>query len=350
MNKIAITAALGLLPFSMCAQWLNIRTPGIPRTVDGKADLTAPTPRAPDGKPDLSGLWKPELNSYGLDLIQDLKDEAIFTPAAEALFQKHVVDLRRDDPQSHCLPGGPSQMFAVGGDLYRIVQSPAVIALLYERGSVYRQIFTDGRELPKDPNPTWLGYSVGRWEGDTLAVESAGFNDYSWLDRVGHPHSEGLRVTERFRRVDFGHMQYQITLTDPKMLTRPLTRSLMVNYAPDTDTLEMICAENERDTAHFVGAAGEGVKLSQAVLSKYAGQYVFREGPPRTEAFFGHAQTLSVVHSQLYMNALPLIAESETRFITPTGAAAEVITDAHGAVTGLVLSATEGDVKYDRKP
>src|SRR5579862_8755971 len=211
MNRFAIAAAFGLLPMSLCAQWLNFRTPGIPRTADGKLDRTAPAPRTADGKPDLSGLWLPEANPYGLDVIQDLKEEGIFKPAAEALFLKHVQDLRRDDPQSHCLPGGPSLVFGTGGGMYRIIQSPTVVGLLYERGDLHRQIFMDGRELPKDPNPTWLGYSVGHWEGDTLVVETVGFNDLTWLDRAGHPHSEDLRVTERFRRVDFGHIQFQVT-------------------------------------------------------------------------------------------------------------------------------------------
>ena len=128
-----------------------------------------------------------------------MKDEAIFRPAAEALFLKRLAEFRRDDPQTHCLPRGPSDIL-FGGQLYRIMQSPAVVALLYEGGGNYRQIYLDGRKLPKDPNPTWRGYSIGHWEGDTLVVESAGFNDRTWLDRVGHPHSEQMRVTERFRR------------------------------------------------------------------------------------------------------------------------------------------------------
>ena len=184
MDRVAIAAALWLLPVPLCAQWLNFRTPGIPRTADGKPNLTAAAPRTPDGKPDLSGLWQNELNPYRFDLIQDLKDEAIFRPAAEALFLKRVADFRRDDPVTHCLPGGPAEILS--GGLYRIMQSSTMVALLYEGGTGrYRQIFMDGRKLPDDPNPTWLGYSVGHWDGDTLVVESAGFNDRSWLDRAG---------------------------------------------------------------------------------------------------------------------------------------------------------------------
>jgi hypothetical protein len=223
-----------------------------------------------------------------------------------------------------------------------------VIALLYERGVIYRQIFMDGRELPKDPNPTWMGYSVGHWEGDTLVVESAGFNDRTWLDRVGHPHSEDLRVTERFRRLDFGHMQFQITYNDPKTLARPLSISLTVNYAADTEMLETIC-DNERDASHLVGKAGTGRPISPAVLSKYAGTYQFRQGPPVVEGFFGRTQTFAVVDGQLWMNAVPLIPLSDTVFES-TAAPIEFFMDAHGRVTHVMLRPNEGEARYDRKP
>ena len=134
------------------AQWLNLPTPGIPRTADGKPNLTAPAPRTPDGKPDLSGLWRPELTPFRFDVIQDLKDESIFRPAAQALFLERAVNLRHDSPVGQCLPAGPLAIFAAGSmNHYRIVQSPGVIALLYELGD-FRQIYTDGRALPKDPN------------------------------------------------------------------------------------------------------------------------------------------------------------------------------------------------------
>ena len=204
MRSVVIAAAFWLLPASAGAQWLDWPTPGIPRTADGKPNLTAPAPRTAEGKPDFSGLWQPEVNPYRFSVIQDLKDAAIFRPAAHAIFMNKVKDLRRDDPVTNCLPGGPADLMSA---MYRIVQSPTVIAQLYETGTGrFRQIHMDGRKLPRDPQPTWLGYSIGRWEGDTLVVEYAGFNDRTWLDRVGHPHSERLRVTERFQRVDFGHL------------------------------------------------------------------------------------------------------------------------------------------------
>jgi hypothetical protein len=213
MQRIAVAAVLWMFPASLSAQWLNFKTPGIPRTADGKPDLTAPAPRTPDGKPDLSGLWNGGTPIYTIDLIQDIKDETIFKPAAEAVLHKRLAEFGRDYPPSHCLPFGPAEsLFGMPFAQYRIIQSQTLVALLFNslEGDDYRQIFLDGRELPRDPNPTWRGYSVGHWEGDTLVVETAGFNDRSWLDLAGHPHSERLHVTERFQRVDFGHIA-----TDP---------------------------------------------------------------------------------------------------------------------------------------
>ena len=347
MDRIAIAAALWLLPVPLCAQWLNLPTPGIPRTADGKPILTAPAPRTPYGKPDLSGMWQPEVNAYRFDVIQDLKDEGIFRPEAEAVFQERVADFHRTDPVTNCLPGGPSEMFNA---TYRIIQSPTVVAVLYEGGmGRYRQIYVDGRKLPKDPNPTWLGYSVGHWEGDTLVVESAGFNDRTWLDRAGHPHSENLRVTERFRRADFGHMQFQVAYDDPETLTKPLSISLAVNYAADTDMLENVCNESDRNKVHMVAAANTGVPLSPAVLAKYEGRYEFREGSPNVRGFMGVKQNVTLIDGRLYLNALPLTPQSETTFES-TGAAAEFFLDANGKVTRLVLGQTEGEAIYDRKP
>ena len=346
MSRIAL-AALFLLPVSLGAQWLDWRTPGIPRTADGRPDLAAPAPRTPDGKPDFSGLWRTAPNPYRFDLIQDLQDEAIFRPAAAAVFQRRVVDFRRDDPVTNCLPGGPSDMLSA---TYRIIQSPAVVALLYENGTGrYRQIYMDGRTLPTDPNPIWLGYSVGRWERDTLVVESAGFNDRTWLDRVGHPHSEKLRVTERFHRVDFGHVQYQITIDDPETLTRPLTLSIPVNYQADTDMLENVCNENNRDISRLVGVERAGLPLDAAVLARYEGRYAFSDGSRIVAGFMGMDQKVTLVDGRLYLNALPLIPLAPTMFES-TGAIAEFFLDAGGSVTRLVLGQTEGEAVYTPVP
>lgn len=339
---LAAVAALVLVPFPVGAQWLDLPTPGIPRTSDGKPNLTAPAPGISNGKPDLSGLWRPDRNGYSENLIEDVKDEVIFRPEAEAIYQKRVADYSRDDPHSRCLPEGPRQILGTGGpdhSLYRIMQSPNVIGILSEGGS-FRQVFMDGRSLPKDPSPTWNGYSVGHWDGDTLVVESSGFNDKSWLDAPGHPHSEDLRVTERFHRIDFGHMRFEITYEDPKVLVRPLTRSIDVKYAADTEMLEYICNEDERDSAHYQSKRSEAVRVPAGILARYAGLY---------EARNGRRITIALDSERLVMGGFPLAAVSETLFESAKSNV-EFFIGADGKVTHLINQAVEGDMRFDRKP
>ncbi|HLK49789.1 MAG TPA: hypothetical protein VKT49_16720 [Bryobacteraceae bacterium] len=337
---LLVVSASATLP----AQWLKIKTPGIPRKTDGKPDLTAPAPRTADGKPDLSGLWGTEDNTYALDVTADLNPGEVRPWAAE-VHKRRLDSLDRDTPGTHCLPGGPTQIL---GDQYRIIQSPNVIGILYGTGA-YRQIFTDGRELPKDPNPTWWGYSVGHWDGDTLVVESAGFNDRTWLDFAGHPHTEDLRVIERFQRRDFGHMQLQLTLDDPKTFTKPITLNLGVNYVPDTEMLEYVCNENERDSAHLVGNASDevkgDVKVSSEVLSRYAGDYQSQE--PKMKA------VISVAGGQLTFSiggkgAVPLTTLTETSFYFPGGFPMDFVKDDKGALSVFLLHTPCGDFKFAR--
>jgi hypothetical protein len=332
MHRMLMAVVLCLLPVPVCAQWLKLRTPGIPRTPDGKPDLTAPAPPMRDGRPDLSGLWRLGADSplYSVNIIRDVKDETIFKPAAEALFRKRAdADDLLDRPG--CLPSGPGDIFI---NAFRIVQSPTVMTLLYEGADSYRQIFLDGRELPKDPNPTWRGYSVGHWEEETLVIETLGFNDVGWLDRVGHPRSESLRVTERFRRIDFGHMQFQITFDDPETLVRPLTISLPVQYMADTEMLESICNENERDRAHFTSKLSDRVKLSAGTLAKYAGTY-------------GRI-AVSLVDDRLYVLGVRMFPQSETKFDSRLGLF-EFFLNADGAVKSLLrLGAVGDELRLDR--
>ena len=248
----------GLLVALLCracsAQWLNFPTSGIPRTPDGKPNLSAPAPRLPDGKPDLSGIWQqPNGVKYTLNLGADLKPGEIpMQPWAAALYKQRQDSLMKDDPVGYChLPGVP-QMEAVPYP-YKIFQNPGEVVILYEAFATFRQIFTDGRKLPVDPNPSWMGYSVGHWEGDTLVVEAAGFNDQTWIDSGGHPHTDALRVTERFHRRDFGHMDLEITIDDPKAYTKPWTASYGIRLMPDTELLEYLCTENNKDVPHMVG-------------------------------------------------------------------------------------------------
>jgi hypothetical protein len=252
-----------LLAATAAAQWLNYTTAGIPRLADGKPDLAAPAPRSPDGKPDLSGIWADECAVYGrdacfirslfFDLAKDLKpDDVQMTPWAAAIAAQRESRDHVDDPYGYCLPPGVPRINFAGGP-FKILHAPGVTAFLYESlvGMIFRQVFTDGRALPASPDPTWLGYSVGRWEGDTFVVDSAGFRDRGWLDtRKGRPHSDALRVTERFRRTDFGHMELTVTIDDRKAFRKPWTVTSRLNLMPDTELIEVFCDDHEKTMEH----------------------------------------------------------------------------------------------------
>jgi hypothetical protein len=234
---------------------LGYRVPGVPRTADGKVNLSAPTPKAPDGKPDLSGFWESE-SGYFQDLAKDLKPgDVVMQPWAKALQAQREGKEHQDDPLAVCLPPGVPRISMSAGVMphpFKIVQTPALVVLLYETSanSTFRQVFLDGRPLPKDPQPTWLGYSIGRWDGDTLVVETTGFNGRSWVDTAkGHPQTEDAHVTERFTRPDFGHLEIDITIDDPKAYLKPWRAKVPVHLLPDSDLIETYC-ENEKDEAH----------------------------------------------------------------------------------------------------
>ena len=235
------------------SQWLNHPDPKTPRTADSKPDLKAPAPRSADGTPDLSGIWiriaaTRRDNPGNNNLLDYMPAGATIAmrPEAEALYRhRRDVLLGSGRPSERCLPHGiPDAMLP--GTPYKIVQTPGVVLILYEQLSRFRQVFTDGRSQPVDPQPAWLGYSTGRWDGDAFVVETAGFNDKTWLDDSGHPHSDALKTTERFRRIDFGHMEMQITIDDPLTYTRPFTATIQFELLPDTELIEDAC-DNERD-------------------------------------------------------------------------------------------------------
>jgi hypothetical protein len=338
----AVAVLALLLSTAASAQWLNYPTPGIPRLPDGKPNLFAPAPRTADGKPDVSGIWSGAGPLYRFNIAQDLKPEDI-QPWAEALFLQRVRDSRKESPLARCLP--VSVPFHNFFNLTQIVQTPGLIVMLYESpNSPHRTVFTDGRDLPKDPNPTWLGYSVGRWEGDTLVVTTAGFNDRGWLDSAGHPQTESLRLTERLLRRDFGHMDFEMTIDDPKVFTKPFTVKRQRVLAADTELLEDVC-ENERDTTHF--SVDSKIRLSPELLATYAGVY---------ELARGREAVVTVTGDMLFMQGLnepklPLLAESETEFMsTATQNGFEFIKDAQGKVTHLMVrGAAGGDQKAVRK-
>jgi len=257
---------------ALSAQWLNHPTPGIPRMPDGKPNLTAPAPRL-NGKPELSGLWQAErtsLREYASVLGNDFTAVQIDThditknvlnifwglkPEEEPLSAEGAAAYKRHQenplqyPHTQCLPDGvPADLFVM---TFKMIEAPNEIVMLTEIGSPPRQIYTDGRSLPKNPDPTWMGYSVGKWQGDTLVVETVGLNDRGWLDGFGHPRSEAMRMTERYHRRDFGHMDLEITFDDAKYYTRPFTIKAGLKLIPDSDILEYLCAENEKDRAHL---------------------------------------------------------------------------------------------------
>jgi hypothetical protein len=279
---VILTAAT---PATLFAQWPTYPTPGVPRTPDGKPNLSAPAPKTPDGKPDLTGIWQlartpppaaassakaPAANG---DIFAGLKtnddflavakrsafwnlgssfpDGLPFQPWAAELHRQRVADNSKDNPDAHCLPMGIMQ-FHNHGQPRKMIQTPQVIVILYEANAGVRQIFTDGRPLPgKDADPWWYGYSTGRWEGDTLVVQSAGFRDLGWLDVEGSPLTDAAHVTERFHRPDFGHLDIEVTIDDPKAYTKPWTVTVHQRIMVDTELIEFVCQENEKDAPHL---------------------------------------------------------------------------------------------------
>ena len=192
-------------------------------------------------------------SKYFLNILADFKPEdAPIRPAAAELARRNAENAKAN-PSAKCLPQGIVRADVLSYNPFKILQTPGVTAILYEADNTFRQVYTDGRKLPANPEPLWLGYSVGKWEGDTLVVETAGFNDKSWLDGMGHPHSEAMRVVERYRRRDFGHLDVEITIDDPKMYTRPFTIKVTHLLEADSDILEYFCAENEKDRLHMAG-------------------------------------------------------------------------------------------------
>ena len=245
-----VLALMSATAGTAAAQWLSVPVPGTPRTADGKPNLNAPTPHTADGKPDLSGIWRADTMRYNENLLPE-GTQAPMLPWAAELY-KHRVDTHGyDRPMTFCMPHGVPDAMTVAGLPFKILQTPGETVILFEEFHRYRQIHTDGRKLPVDPDPAWYGYSIGRWEGDTFVVETSGFKEGSWLDNSGHPHTEALRTTERFRRINFGRMDLDVTIDDPKAYSRPWTSdTIHFLLQPDTELLEHLC-ENNRDIEHL---------------------------------------------------------------------------------------------------
>jgi hypothetical protein len=358
MNRIVwilpVVASVMAVPVS--AQWLNQPTPGIPRTADGKPNLSAPAPRTTDGKPDLSGLWNRISPKYGRNIAADLKPGDVL-PWAEALVQQRIEDLGKGYMNVLCVPLGPGYSTiadSTGAEMMKIVQTPSLIIVL-NPDLTHRQIFLDGRALEASPNPSWMGYSVGHWEGDTLVVESNGFNDRTWLDHDGHPHTEALRMTERYRRRDFGHLDLDVTFSDSKAYARPWTVAVRAELAPDTEMIEWVCNEANRGVEHWVGKASDelqsGVKVAPGILAQYVGTYgeqptYWRLAPRTLEITFSGDTLFGDLDGR---GKVPLVAQSETLFSGLYGLGVEFVRDSRGVPASLFVKHVSGDYKFAPK-
>ena len=341
----------------LTAQWLNQPTPGIPRTGDGQPNLAAPAPRTLDGKPDLSGLWNKISPKYSRNIAADLKPGDI-QPWAATLVQQRKENLGREYMNVVCLPLGPGYVTdadSTGAEMVKIVQTPGLILVL-NPDLTYRQIFMDGRRLEQSPNPSYMGYSVGHWDGDTLVVESKGYNDRTWLDHDGHPHTEALRTTERYRRRDFGNLDIEVTLSDPAVYAKPWTVAVRAELAPDTEMIEWVCNEQRNSIlTHWVGKASDeekaAVKVAPGILARYAGTY---EEQPKLWRLVPRVVAITVSGGTLFADMdgrgkVPLTAQSENSFSGLYGLGIEFIKgDANGPVKELLVKHVSGDYRFTR--
>jgi hypothetical protein len=348
MRSILLLAIVLFTAVPAAAQWLNYPTPDLPRTADGKPNLAAPAPQTADGRPDLSGLWRLNGLGYVFNIFGDQKVDML--PWAREVFAKRSIGFAKDSPESNCLPPGPiAGLF--GMDPVKFIQTKNVLLILYE-GAPTRQVFLDGRPLPKEPNPTWMGYSVGRWDGATLVVETAGYNDRTWLDLTGHPHTEALRVTERFRRLNTGQMKVEMTFDDPQTYTRPWTISIDAQFVPDTELLEFVCNENEKSSRRYTGDAAtdiaRAVSLPPAVLARYAGSY--NAGPLGILRVINDGGSLALILPSGGARHAIVATSADDLFVPDLGSPIRFLQGPAGDVTHMRLTIVEGDIDAPRLP
>jgi hypothetical protein len=338
----ALMLMVGTIPAG--AQWLDRPTPGIPRNPDGTPNLTAPAPRGPDGKPDLTGVWNGSVSVPPFD-------PANAQPWVIDLARQRQHDYYRARPSYQCLPSGPEADRFAGWK--RLLQTPTALAILND-DLTYRVIFMDGRELEANPAPSWMGYSVGRWEGDTLVVDSVGFNDNTWLSRYGQAHTQELRVRERYRRRDFGHLEVEVTFTDPAAYAKPWSFTANMALAADTEMLESIC---ERSSEHWTGslsdAANAAVTVAPDVLARYVGVYSgFYLANKRTvEVSLSGGQLIARVIGAAGIDGgeiRPLVPQTQTLF-EGVGLGYQFIVDDTGTATDLVQINITGPYRFARQ-
>jgi len=344
MRRFLTIISLAVLTTPVGAQWLKHPTQGIPRTAEGKPNLTAPVPRTADGKPDLTGLWNAPLQ-FG----QPSADPRDMSAWAKDVAQRRAEEFFKARPMFRCLPSGPETFGQTPAVTVwkQILQTPSLIAILND-DLTYRRIFMDGRALESAPVPSWMGYSVGRWEGDTLVVDSFGFNDQTWLNNRGLPHTEALRMSERYRRLDFGHLRIDVTFTDPSAYTKPLSFTVNMELAADTEMLEAVC---ETGSDHWVGRwlGSSAVSVAADLLARYAGVYVgIWAGRPRTvEIALSAGQLVAIIDGG--KQSLPLAAQSDTLFESSEGLGYRFILDGSGSATHVEEIHVSGDYRLARR-
>ena len=333
---VAAVVSLATATVSANAQWLDYPTPNIPRTADGKPNLTAPAPRGLDGHPDLSGHWT------GRPTVVGVPDDAL-TATSKALLREREENYFKDRPYFQCQPTGPE---TITGSR-RIIQTPTLIAIAYET-LMYRLIFMDGRKLESDPERTWMGYSVGRWEGDTLVVDSFGFNDRTWLDARGLPHTEALRTTERYRRPSVGQLQIELTVTDPGAFANSWSVTYELQLQPDTEMIEAVCEDQTHWIGHLSDVEATAIVVPPETLAKYVGVYsglwVTR---PRTVRVQLESGTLYA--SGLVGDRIRLIPQSDATFAGSDGLSFEFDPDGSPAAY-MIERHVSGDWRYARQP
>jgi hypothetical protein len=344
MRLLLAALVLMMVTIPAGAQWLDRPTAGLPRTADGKPDLTAPAPRGPDGKPDLTGIWNgpPPVTRPDPTNAQAWVNDAV---------HQHEQDFYRMRPFFHCLPSGPEAgRFAAWK---RILQTQAVVAILND-DLTYRVIHMDGRELEASPAPSWMGYSVGRWDGDTLVVDSVGFNDKTWLSDSGLPHTDALRVTERYRRRDIGHLEVEVTYTDPAAYPRPWGFTAKMALAADTEMLEAVCERSsEQWTGTVSDAANAAVTVAPDMLARYVGVYRGMWGANRrtVEVSLSGGQLIATIRDGTIPGdeSRPLVPRSPTLF-EGLGLGYQFIVGDKGIATDVVEIHISGPYRYPRQP
>ena len=333
---LAVVSWVAVLAFPAHAQWLHQPTANVPRTADGKPDLSAPPPRGADGHPDFSGPWsgRPAAFVVPADALN---------AQSRALVREREENYFKDRPTFRCQPSGPETLAA----WRRFIQSPSVIAIVYDNLQ-YRLIFMDGRRLEANPERTWMGYSVGRWEGDTLVVDSFGFNDRTWLDARGMPHTEALRTTERYRRNTVGRMQVELTVTDPGVFTKPWSLTYDLEFQPDTEMVEAVCEEQSRWIGRLSEVERSAVTVPEKTLAKYVGVYsglwVTRPRTVRVELENGTLYATGLVGDRVR-----LIPQSENTFMGSDGLSFDFDPNGEHAAY-MVERHVSGDWKYTRQP